>query len=355
MRNGIVSLLLLVASFPARAADPVSAIVADPVAVRLNGPKAVYSLLIHGQTAAGTIDLTHAARYRSLDPKVATVNDAGVIRAAADGSTTVEVEAAGRKVSVAVTVKGAAEPRRFNFENDVVPLFSRFGCNSSGCHGKAEGQNGFKLSVFGFDPAADYAALVKEGRGRRVFPAAPEPACCWRRCPAGVPHGGGVRIRARLAEYETLRDWVAAGMPFGRRRRPEGDGRARRAARAPTGHARRPAAARHRPLLRRPRGRRDRARPLPVEQRRPGRGEADGLVSAGDVPGEAAIMAGYMNAVDVFRAVVPRPEPHRQARPTCRRTTSSTASSAQEAAQAQRPAVRAGRRRRVSCAASTST
>ena len=59
---------------------------ADPAAVRLNGPKAVYSLLIHGQTAAGaTIDLTHAATYRTLDPKVATVNDAGVIRGVADG------------------------------------------------------------------------------------------------------------------------------------------------------------------------------------------------------------------------------------------------------------------------------
>ena len=68
----------------------------------------------------------------------------------------------------------AVEPRRFNFENDIVPLLSRHGCNSSGCHGKAEGQNGFKLSVFGFDPAADYAALVKEGRGRRVQLSAPE-------------------------------------------------------------------------------------------------------------------------------------------------------------------------------------
>jgi hypothetical protein len=51
---------------------------------------------------------------------------------------------------------------------------SRFGCNGSACHGKAEGQNGFKLSVFGNDPASDYEALVVSGRGRRVMPAAPE-------------------------------------------------------------------------------------------------------------------------------------------------------------------------------------
>src|SRR5882724_6530818 len=62
-----------------------------------------------------------------------------------------------------------AADRTYHFDNDIEPILSRFGCNSSGCHGKAEGQNGFKLSVFGYDPAADHAALVKEGRGRRVL------------------------------------------------------------------------------------------------------------------------------------------------------------------------------------------
>src|SRR4051794_33852010 len=61
-----------------------------------------------------------------------------------------------------------------HFVNDVMPLFSKYGCNSAGCHGKASGQNGFKLSVFGYDADADYAALVKEARGRRVFPSAPD-------------------------------------------------------------------------------------------------------------------------------------------------------------------------------------
>ena len=59
----------------------------------------------------------------------------------------------------------------FHFENDILPILARYGCNSSGCHGKAEGQGGFKLSVFASDPEADYAALTKEGRGRRTFPA----------------------------------------------------------------------------------------------------------------------------------------------------------------------------------------
>ena len=51
---------------------------------------------------------------------------------------------------------------------------SRFGCNAGGCHGKQSGQNGFKLSLFGFDTDFDYHALVTEARGRRVMVTAPE-------------------------------------------------------------------------------------------------------------------------------------------------------------------------------------
>ena len=95
----------------------------------------------------------------------------------------------------------AAPPRRFNFENDIVPILSRYGCNSSGCHGKAEGQNGFKLSVFGFDPSADYAALTMEARGRRVFPAAPEHSLLLAkasgRCSKDVLHSGEPSRRAK--------------------------------------------------------------------------------------------------------------------------------------------------------------
>ena len=64
--------------------------------------------------------------------------------------------------------------RAVDFGNDIVPLLSRYGCNSGGCHGKASGQNGFKLSLFGFDQTFDYETIVLEDRGRRLFPAAPD-------------------------------------------------------------------------------------------------------------------------------------------------------------------------------------
>src|SRR5688572_20876744 len=115
----------------------------------------------------------------------------------------------------ATAMSFGAEPARISFENDIEPLLARFSCNTSGCHGKAEGQNGFKLSVFGFDPDADYRAIVSEGRGRRVFPSSPDRSLLLLKASGGVPHGGGVRIPPDRPEFATLRAWIAAGVPRG--------------------------------------------------------------------------------------------------------------------------------------------
>jgi hypothetical protein len=165
--------------------------------VRLSGPVATWSLLVHGKTTDGQLtDLTHAARYRSDNAAVATVSDQGIVRAVGDGSTTVRVEAAGKTVTVAVHVEGTKGPRRFNFENDVVPLFGKFGCNASGCHGKAEGQNGFKLSVFGSDPPPTTPPCSRS-RAPSHLPAAPEASLLLNKASGRVPHGGGVHSRGQ--------------------------------------------------------------------------------------------------------------------------------------------------------------
>jgi hypothetical protein len=106
-------------------------------------------------------------------------------------------------------------PPAIHFENDIVPILSKLGCNSGGCHGKASGQNGFRLSVFGFDPAADYDAIVKEARGRRVFPASPERSLFLLKPTAQVPHGGGKRMDVDSRDFAMLLDWLAQGMPIG--------------------------------------------------------------------------------------------------------------------------------------------
>jgi len=202
----------------------------------------------------------------------------------------------------------AREPRSFNFENDITPFLNRFGCNSSSCHGKAEGQNGFKLSVFGYDPAADHKALTMESRGRRVFPAAPEESLLLQKISGAMPHGGGTRIRAGTPEYLIVRDWIAAGTPFGH----ASDPRVKEIELTPT------------------------ERVLPMQARQPlrvtaiysdgrrvdvthlaqfqsnnevvARVDDEGWVSAADIPGQAAIMARYLSAVAVCQILVPRQE-----------------------------------------------
>src|SRR5436190_6569242 len=108
-----------------------------------------------------------------------------------------------------------------NFANEVVPIFTKLSCNSGGCHGKLAGQNGFRLSLLGFDPAADYDALVKEGRGRRVFPAAPTQSLLLRKGSGQAPHGGGKLFRAGDDNYQLLADWIHQGMPYGSPGDPE--------------------------------------------------------------------------------------------------------------------------------------
>ncbi len=305
--NLACGLLVLVPGF-ALAADFVEVTV-DPSTVRLQGPTARYSLLITARTAEGwLVDRTHAARFQTLDPHVARVTPAGVIHAVGDGATTVSVQAEGRTLNVAVTVEGSATARRFNFENDIEPLLSRFGCNSSGCHGKAEGQNGFKLSVFGFDPPTDYAALTKESRGRRVFPAAPEQSLLLRKMSGQMPHGGGARIAASSSDYATVRAWIAAGTPFGSPNDPS-------VASIRVEPRERVLSLRGRQQLR-VLARYTDGREVDVTGHAKFQSNNDGiatvqpsgLVLAGEAPGEAAIMAGFMNAVDTFRVVVPHAE-----------------------------------------------
>ncbi len=292
------------------AAEPaVVEVRADPPQLALRGPEAVFQMLVHGKTSAGRqVDLTHRAHYRILDAQVARVSASGVVQAAKDGRTQLEILVAGRTILIPVSVTGTRAARTFHFENDISPLLSRHSCNSSGCHGKAEGQNGFKLSVFGFDPEADHAALVKEARGRRIVPAAPDQSLFLRKAAGLMAHGGGTRMRRDSRDYQTLRAWIQAGAPLGQGPAPQvttlrvepqervlsmkdtqqlrvmatlSDGRVLDV----TAHAR-----------------------FQTNNDALASVDAEGLVRVGETPGDVAIMASYRDQVEVCRILVPRSE-----------------------------------------------
>jgi hypothetical protein len=286
----------------------VTEIAVEPKQVNLFGRDARFTLLVDGRRSDGRcVDLTRQARYRSRTPDIMQVSPEGVVRALADGGGEVEVEAAGHTVVVSCTVSGTSRPPLYNFANDIVPLLSRFGCNSSGCHGKAEGQNGFKLSVFGFDPAADYRALTMEDRGRRVFPAAASQSLLLRKVAGKAPHGGGMRIDEGSREYRILHDWIAAGLRFGEPDDPHV------VSISLTPRERLLDLRASQPLRVMARYSDDREIDVTSLARFQSNNEAlatvdeSGLVTVAETPGQVAVMASFMDEVDLFQAIVPRP------------------------------------------------
>lgn len=97
------------------------------------------------------------------------------------------------------------------FLTDVVPLLTKLGCNGGGCHGKATGQNGFRLSLLGYEPDFDYEAILNEARGRRISTASPRHSLLLLKSTGAVPHGGGRRLSANSDEYQTLCRWIEQG------------------------------------------------------------------------------------------------------------------------------------------------
>jgi hypothetical protein len=160
-------------------------------------------------------DVTRKCNYDVAAPKVIAVDDAGRVRPLADGATTLTVTYEGLRLSLPVKVAGFADPRPVHFGNQVVPVFTRLGCNGGGCHGKSGGQNGFRLSLLGFHPEEDFEYLRKEARGRRIFPAIPAESLLLKKAAGITPHGGGKRMTTDGVEYALLQQWIRQGMPFG--------------------------------------------------------------------------------------------------------------------------------------------
>lgn len=100
-----------------------------------------------------------------------------------------------------------------SFELDVQPILAAHGCNAGACHGKQRGQNGFQLSLLGFDSNFDYDAIVRQARGRRLTIRSPESSLLVQKATAELPHGGGRKIEVGSKAYATLTAWIRQGAP----------------------------------------------------------------------------------------------------------------------------------------------
>ncbi|MCU0704521.1 MAG: DUF1553 domain-containing protein [Fimbriiglobus sp.] len=187
-----------------------------PDKLTLPGEDASVQLVVSATLADGrVIDLTHDSKFAVIDRQTAAVSDTGRVLPKANGASEIVVTFGDKTARVPLTVSHIGESRSINFANQVVPVFTKLGCNSGGCHGKQSGQNGFRLSLLGFDPELDYNTLVKEARGRRLFPASPDESLFLLKGTGIAPHGGGKKMEPNSDEYKVVRRWIAAGMPLG--------------------------------------------------------------------------------------------------------------------------------------------
>ncbi len=310
MRTVLASLALLGFATVAPAAEPqVSALTAFPTALAIRGADDAPQLLVTGAAGDRQLDLTGSATYAVSNPAIARVDSNGRVYPLANGSAEVTATAAGQSVRVPLTVTGMEAPRPINFANQVEPVLTKLGCNSGGCHGKIAGQNGFRLSLLGFDPELDYMTLVKESRGRRLFPAAPDRSLFLQKAAGVVPHGGGKRMDVGSEEYKLLRRWITSGMPFGSDSDPvvtkvtvhpdarviDRQGRQQLAVYAHYSDGS------VEDVTRRAQYESNETEVATVTE--------GGLVQTLSMTGQAAVMVRFSGNVTVFRAVVPRPGP----------------------------------------------
>ncbi len=160
-----------------------------------------------------TFDATAQAGFSSKQPKLVAVATNGVCRPVADGQTEVLVSFGGKTESVLVTAMNSGRRPIPSFRQDVLPVFTKAGCNSGACHGKLAGQNSFKLSLRGYAPEWDIDWLTKEVRSRRVDYSFPEESLIIQKAVARVPHEGGARFAEGSRYHRTLIDWIAARAP----------------------------------------------------------------------------------------------------------------------------------------------
>ena len=205
------TLALLVLALPVRAETP--RLVVQPTTIVLNDRTQPHQLLATWIAADGTSrDVSSLATWRSANPEIASVLGR-TITGLRTGETTLIAEHSSLRDEVAVRVALPARDATPSFANEIVPMFTRQGCNQGACHGKGAGQNGFRLSLRGYAPDTDHRSITREFNGRRLEMAAPEASLMLRKPLGTSPHEGGRVFGSDSREYRRLHEWIRAGAP----------------------------------------------------------------------------------------------------------------------------------------------
>lgn len=186
-----------------------------PAEIKLDGARSRQQVIVSGHvsdasTLQGT-DLTRAVVFKSSNPAIVTVSETGIVQPVSDGEAEIIAQQGNLSAQAKVVVTNATTAVPIDFQTEVIAAISQPGCNSGPCHGSPQGKNGFRLSLRGFDPRLDLSTLGREASGRRTNSVEPDRSLILLKANGGVPHQGGIRLRASDEAYRVLRTWIAEG------------------------------------------------------------------------------------------------------------------------------------------------
>ena len=182
-----------------------------PRKLELRGPVHVGRVVLQGQSA-GEVSGQHTdnVAWSTSDAAVAEVQN-GVVTPRGNGKAVITAERNGQKATTEVVVTDVDKPHAWTFRNDVLPILAKTGCNMGACHGALAGKGGFRLSLRGYDPTADYFTMTQQDRGRRVELADPGRSLILAKPTGALAHKGGVRFEVDSPDYKIISEWIASG------------------------------------------------------------------------------------------------------------------------------------------------
>ena len=300
---------LMIALMVVSRSEVAAELIVSPARIVLDSPEASQQLIVSEASETGRRDVTGEIKIVVADKAVAAVRGAALVRPRSEGQTEILVTLGSETVRIPVAVTKQRDPDPVSFRNEIIPILTKARCNSGGCHGKAEGQNGFRLSIFGFDAESDYAALMKDGKGRRISLTQPETSLLLLKGTSQKPHGGGRKIEAGSYRHNRVLRWIREGARLDSENSETGqivsievEPREQILLAGGTQQLRVTAVDRsgtRRCVTVEAEYESNTATIADVDQR--------GLIQASDIPGEAAILVRYLGHVTSCRVTLPRP------------------------------------------------
>ncbi len=184
----------------------------QPEAIELTTPRRSVQVVVTAMLKSGEVaDVTRDVGVSIANPNVAVVSESGHVAPMSDGQTTLIVRIGKHSGEIPIRVSGQSKQESVSFAFHTLPVLAKAGCSGGACHGSPNGKAGFRLSLFGFEPAIDRQSLVRALRSRRVNMVEPEHSLLLRKPTMEIPHAGGRRLQKGDGLYELLRDWIGEG------------------------------------------------------------------------------------------------------------------------------------------------